>query len=555
MNILLLSAGGGGGNILRSLKRLFRRDLIVAQKTNPKFAARLDRSVVTRFLDTNAFSLSDVPKEERLLIGPETTGRLGSMHNPAVAKQALDESQSEVAALLEKYAVIVLMGTGGKGTGAGTMLPLARMARQMRKLVIPVFVRPSFERHEVEKPRYDHALRVVQGFDAAGIRLIEILNDYGYVERDPQPQSVVWERMNLPIARALRGLLYVLSDLSQVDPSDLSLLFAGRGRLRIGYSEIDPLPGKDPADEQIQRAVSGCWENPYCSFEHPVGSSLICIQGDWSNVVDGKIKSRLATLAVDGAVETTYNPLYARAFHAPRPWGVSAIFAEYTGQPQPLDIDWPWERRAPAVPPAVIEVEREVSRRAGIEAPVEAPRAVEPEEADADEDRPGDRRQACNGSSRHDRELYEILGSRLRPSAVRAGGPGLCQRDRRQSGGLESGELRRLLGTMWFPSVFQHLSQRWKDRLLDVLVEDIVVPNHMVRVGRRTLPISDVSLDDLRDVVKKTILPDVTHGDIQLLVTVGHLWGPQAIRRLRFGDAAHGQHSRLGLLLQAWRHT
>ena len=71
------------------------------------------------------------------------------------------------------------------------------------------------------------------------IRLVEILNDRGYVESDPQPQSVVWERMNRPMARGLRGLLYVLSDLSQVDPSDLSVMFAGQGRLRIGFSEID----------------------------------------------------------------------------------------------------------------------------------------------------------------------------------------------------------------------------------------------------------------------------------------------------------------------------
>ena len=48
--------------------------------------------------------------------------------------------------------------------------------------------------------------------------------------------------MNLPIARGLRGLLYVLSDLSQVDPSDLSALFAGYGRLRLGFAEIDPGP-------------------------------------------------------------------------------------------------------------------------------------------------------------------------------------------------------------------------------------------------------------------------------------------------------------------------
>ena len=48
--------------------------------------------------------------------------------------------------------------------------------------------------------------------------------------------------MNRPIARGLRGLVYVLWDLSQVDPSDLSVLFGGPGRLRIGFSEIDP-PG------------------------------------------------------------------------------------------------------------------------------------------------------------------------------------------------------------------------------------------------------------------------------------------------------------------------
>ena len=33
MRILLLSAGGGGGNILRSLKSLFHRDIAVAEKT------------------------------------------------------------------------------------------------------------------------------------------------------------------------------------------------------------------------------------------------------------------------------------------------------------------------------------------------------------------------------------------------------------------------------------------------------------------------------------------------------------------------------------------
>src|SRR5262245_13206947 len=261
MHILLLSAGGGGGNILRSLKAAFRRDLAVVHQADPKYAERLRLAVATRFLDTNEFALSDVAKDERLLIGAHTTGRLGARHDPDVARQALDESRREVEALIEGYSIIILVGTGGKGTGAGTMFPLAQIAREQKKLVIPIFVRPSFERHEVDKRHYDHAVHAIEQFDAAGIRLIEILNDRGYAEHDPQPQPIVWERMNLPIARGLRGLIYVLWDLSQVDPSDLSVLFAGHGRLRIGFAEIDPPDGVEPPDDMVEQAARRCCEN------------------------------------------------------------------------------------------------------------------------------------------------------------------------------------------------------------------------------------------------------------------------------------------------------
>ena len=215
--------------------------------------------------------------------------------------------------------------------------------------MIPIFVRPSFERHEVEKRRYDHALKVTEQFDAARIRLMEILNDRGYVDTDPQPQSAVWERMNRPIAGGLRGLLYVLSDLSQVDPSDLSVMFAGNGRLRIGFSEIEPTVDQDPSDEQVHDAVRDCWDNSYYAFGERVGTSLICVQGDWSNVVDSKIKGRFAALAHSDAGNAAYNPLYARALHVPRPWGVTAILAEHTGMHPPLEIHWSVEPRMPAL--------------------------------------------------------------------------------------------------------------------------------------------------------------------------------------------------------------
>ena len=96
MNILLLSTGGGGGNILRSLKMLFERDLVATAASDPAYASRLRAAISTCFIDTNEFSLSDLPAEERLLIGARTTGHLGARHDPEVAKQALQESQSDV---------------------------------------------------------------------------------------------------------------------------------------------------------------------------------------------------------------------------------------------------------------------------------------------------------------------------------------------------------------------------------------------------------------------------------------------------------------------------
>ena len=175
-----------------------------------------------------------------------------------------------------------------------------------------------------------------------GIRLIEILNDRGDSSANPQPQT---RRVGAHETARLRadceGCLDVLSDLSQVDPSDLSMLFAGAGRLRIGFAEIYPPDGVEPTEEEVQKAVNACWTNPYFLFSKPVGTSLVCIHGQWSNVVDGRLKGGLAALATADAGNATYNPLHAFAPDAPKPWGITGLFAEYMGSHPPLEIGWP----------------------------------------------------------------------------------------------------------------------------------------------------------------------------------------------------------------------
>src|SRR5262245_34699838 len=473
MHILLISAGGGGGNILRSVKASFRRDLATIRKADSRYAERLGRSVTTRFLDTNEFALSDLPEEERLLIGARTTERLGARHDPKVARQALDESRREVEALFSGYSIIIIVGTGGKGTGSGTMFPLAQIAREQKKLVFPVFVRPSFERHEVDKRHYDHAVHVIDQFDSARIRLMEILNDHGYVENDPRSQSEVWERMNVPIARGLAGLIFVLWDLAQVDPSDLSVLFAGNGRLRIGFGEIDPPAGSDPTDEMVDRAARQCCDNPYYAFAKPAGTSLICIQGDWSNVVDARIKGRLATaIGVDS--RSPYTPLYARALGTPKPWGVTALFAEHTGTHPPLEIDWSLERgvRSAALSDesAMEPVVAEEPARPLAAAPTRAERPPVPAHVEP-------------AHSRRFATLWEftVAGTRSGPAALALASDSVTSEIP-----VDRAEVRRLLSTMWFRSVLPRLSREWRERVLNALIESVLITDHPVKAGRQT---------------------------------------------------------------------
>jgi len=530
MNILLLSTGGGGGNILRSLKTLFARDVAIAQRTDAAYAERLRRAVTTRFLDTNEFSLAQVPVEERLLLGRATTHGLGSRHDPTLAARALEESRDQIVKLIENYSIVVIIGTGGKGTGAGTTFPLADIVRRQNKLVLPVFVRPSFERHEVDKRRYDHALHVGLQFDEARIRLIEILNDHAYSDRDPQPQSVVWERMNLPIARGLRGLIYVLWDLSEVDPSDLSILLAGNGRMRIGFGELDPPEGHDPTDAQVREAVDACWQNPYCAFAKRPGTSLVCIQGDWSNLADAKIKSEIAARALGSAADGRYNPLYARAVHAPRPWGVTALFTEYTGAHEPMPLVWASNALA----------ERNASSAAIVDEPAgdgTLPLTRSAIEAAAQHERTAAPRFATVGD-------FARAINRLDPIALE-----LAARDPESDMLIEGPTVRKLIGAVWFRSIFPKLSSSWRERLLDALAGSVLIPNHLLSRGRQPVHLADGSYEDLKAIAASTAVSGAAGADLHLVLAIVGLWGEEARRRLRFADvAASERSSRLGAL-------
>ena len=103
---------------------------------------------------------------------------------------------------------------------------------------------------------------------------------------------------------------------------------------------------------------------------------------------------------------------------------------------------------------------------------------------------------------------------------------------------MDGGELRRLMGMMWFRTVvLGRLSAHWRRRVLDVLIDSAAVPDHAVKLGRQTMHLRELSFEQLQEVGAKTMVPDWIQADLDLLITVGRFWGPDAVKRFHFVDA------------------
>jgi hypothetical protein len=93
--------------------------------------------------------------------------------------------------------------------------------------------------------------------------------------------------------------------------------------------------------------------------------------------------------------------------------------------------------------------------------------------------------------------------------------------------------------------------------MLEVLVQNVAIPNYSLRQGRRTLHLSEATFEDLKQIVTETIFPDAIRSDLHLLIAVGTLWGEEALARFEFTQSSDDglKPSRLGSLLGAFRIT
>jgi hypothetical protein len=224
---------------------------------------------------------------------------------------------------------------------------------------------------------------------------------------------------------------------------------------------------------------------------------------------------------------------------------VTTLFAEYTGNHPALDIEWTADKRVPL---------RLNVLSAADSVPFEEADEVAVTSPDSDVTPSADVAAASHvAPSRSFSTVWEFARALNRSdhAALRLAEDGAqCDMP------MDGPELRKLLGTFWFRSVFPHLSSAWRDRMLNVLVEQVTIPNHAVRNARRTMHLKEMTQDQRQQLMTERSLPDAIRADLQLLVTVATLWGAEALDRFEFTpvpDAADT--SRIAQLLQPFRHS
>ncbi len=92
--------------------------------------------------NTDVQALESSPVKNKLPLGPEITGGLGAGSVPEIGKQAAEESEDEIRALVKATDMIFVTAGLGGGTGTGAAPLFAKIAKEEGALVVGIVTKP-----------------------------------------------------------------------------------------------------------------------------------------------------------------------------------------------------------------------------------------------------------------------------------------------------------------------------------------------------------------------------------------------------------------------------
>lgn len=252
--IKVCGVGGAGGN---TISRLMQVGIVGAE---------------TIAINTDAQDLLYTDSDNKILIGRDVTGGLGSGADPKVGGEAAKESKDEIKKSLEGAdMVFVNCGLGG-GTGTGASPVVADIAKKLGALTVGIVTLPFTMEG---KQRFRNAQEGLENLESTVDTLIVIPNDK-LLEIVPDVSvTTAFKVADEILVNAVKGIAELITKpgLVNLDFADIRAVMGSGGLAMIGMGESDT---ENRAVESVEKALS----NPLLDVDiEGAGGALINVSG------------------------------------------------------------------------------------------------------------------------------------------------------------------------------------------------------------------------------------------------------------------------------------
>ena len=232
--IKVIGIGGGGGN---AINYMFQQGIMGVD-------------FVICNTDSQALEKSAVPI--KIQLGASLTEGLGAGANPAVGRQAAEESLEDVKTLLSTQTKMIFITAGmGGGTGTGAAPIIAKMAREMDILTVGIVTMPfQFE----GKIRLEQAQRGLEELKSSVDSLIVINNNKLREVYGNLGFKAGFAKADEVLATAARGIAEVITHhyTQNIDLKDAKTVLSNSGSAIMGSATAE---GANRAQESIVKAL------------------------------------------------------------------------------------------------------------------------------------------------------------------------------------------------------------------------------------------------------------------------------------------------------------
>lgn len=233
--IKVVGVGGGGSNAV-----------------NYMFSQGIDGvDFVICNTDSQALSLSKVPN--KIQLGPALTQGLGAGANPAIGRQATEESLEEIRRILEVNTKMVFVTAGmGGGTGTGGAPIVAKISRDLGILTVGIVTTPfSYE----GRKRIQHAQEGINQLKQYVDTLLVISNDKLRHQFGNLTMRAAFSTADNVLATAAKCITDVINSTGQinVDFADVCTVMRNGGVAILGSATA---AGENRAQHAIEHALN-----------------------------------------------------------------------------------------------------------------------------------------------------------------------------------------------------------------------------------------------------------------------------------------------------------